>query len=312
MPEKIRHLVVDSPRLGSGNEYKVAGVDSINHEKNDGDVCGIPSGAFFGWQTPKGEVMQSFIDTARDEYGFHFREGLEIRELAEDCVIERKITSYGKLFKSMLKQFYNPGDILKFLTTQVNWQLLPRPRIKRYADFVRIEKHSDKPCMKMSDLADPYWGPKLRDFLQNQCEPMYREKGFMADPLGGAAITGAIKFLFNPTADIPLSNLEKGDNGEIITTDAGMIRAHEAENIYRMPGTSEPMRIALRSLIVLSYEAMNMAVRDYGWGLEPREWNRWNTAPKVAAAVGYSGVRLARGFWRSKISQIWEGLSCLS
>ncbi len=310
MPEKASRIVVDACVHGRGNEYTVSDLVDIDVDLDGEDpenfIAGIPNGAFFGWQTPEGAVMQSYIDIARDEYGFRFREGLQIVELEDDCVIEKVVRDRKELLRNILRQI-TVGAVMKFVTKQFNWELLPRPRFRRYADFVRVEKRSDKPCMTMSDLADPYWGPKLRDFLEDRCERMASERGLMADPLGGAAISGAFKYLMNPTIDPVLSNLEKGDDGEIVLSDAGMIRMHESERVSNIPKTEWAMLIALRGLMELSYEAMNMALRDYGHDIKPRKWGVTNALSKIIAGIGYLPVRLARKFWGSKFSDFAQG-----
>lgn len=309
MPEKVREIVTGWSMRGWGNEFTVRDLVSMDGATpSDRTVVKQPNRNFFGWQVIKHEEMREFLD-ALNEYGFRLRESLKLVQLEEGCEIKRVMTcTCGELVRNLTK-FVTLGAVARILTRQLG---------KRggVPDFVVTEKYSPSDCMTMSDMAHPVWGQKLCELLQ-KCEALYADpREFMADPLGGAAITGALKYLIDPTSDPILSNLEKRKDGEIILTDPGLMKVKNGERVSNIPRTRWLMGLTLRMLGELGFEAMNRALRDYGHDIEPRSLRVSNAVPKAVAWVGYGAIRLAKKFWKSEASDVAHNfsrsVSCLS
>lgn len=293
MPEKAHQIATGKIVHGRGNELTVRDLLSLNGvEPDERTVIKEPNRCFFGWQTPRYEDMKEYLD-ALEEFGFRVRESLKLIELDEDVEITRVRDCTRKELRKNLWDQLTIGAIMKIATAQLG---------KRGGkhDFVLTEEYSQEPCMTMSDAGDETWGPQLCELLE-QGEEMHNKTGLMVDPLGGAAIIGALKYLVNPKNEPVLSNLEKGPDGKIIVTDVGLMKVRNGERVSNIPCTRWLMALSLRLLGDLSFEAMNIALRDYGHDLKPRELGVANAAPKAVAWLGYQCVKAAKRFWE------WRG-----
>ena len=300
MTEKAHNIVTGMRVHGRGNELTVRDLRSLNGEEPaNRTVVKEPNRCFFGWQTPRYEGMRAYID-ALQEYGFRLRESFQLIQLEEGCEVDRAMDcTRMDLVKNFWKQL-TVGAVLKLLTKKIGGEA---------ADFVITEAYSSEPCMVMDDMGEPCWGPALCKILENG-EMLYADRDLMVDPLGGAAISSAFRCLFNP-ANVPiLSNLEKGPDGQVILTDPGLMNVgSDGERVSNIPGTRWIMALALRLIGELGFEAMNMALRDHGHNIDPRPLGMTNAAPKAVAFLGYSSVKMARNFWRSKIGEAMCGVS---
>ena len=308
MDETASKIVTGKCVHGRGNEFTVRDmIEQDGVEPSERTVVKEPNRYFFGWQTPRYEDMREYLE-ALCEYGFRLRESLKLIRLKEGYEIERvRNCTRMELLKNIRKQV-TIGAVLKLLTKQLG-------KNGGIHNFVMTELYSKNPCMAMSAMADPHWGAELCKILEDG-ERLYKDRGLMVDPLGGAAIIGAFKYLFDPAGDPILSNLEKGADGKIILTDPGLMNVHNGERVSNIPGTRWLMALTLRLLGELGFEAMNMALRDYGNKIEPRLWGVSNAVPKVAAFLGYSAIRLACKFWKSRAGDAMYDFSrsgsCLS
>jgi hypothetical protein len=306
MSETVRNIETGMRVHGRGNELTVRGLVSLDGvEPDERTVVKEPNRCFFGWQTPRYEDMSGYIE-ALQEYGFRLRESLRIIELKEGYEVKRVMDcTRMELIENFWKQL-TVGAVLKLLTKQFGGDV---------PNFVITEEYSGKPCMVMDDMGDATWGPLLCEILANG-EKMYANTRLMVDPLGGAAISSALRCLFNPASSPILSNLEKGPDGQIILTDPGPMNAGEGERVSNIPGTRWLMALSLRLLGEFGFEAMNMALRDYGNNIEPRPLGVSNAVPKAAAFLGYRCVKLVREFWRSRIGEVMcgvsQGVECLA
>jgi len=286
---------------GRGNEFTVRDLHEMNGVVPEArTVIKEPNRAFFGWQTPRHADMSEYLRLLT-EYGFRLRQSLELIQLDEDVEITRVRDCTRSALLANIARQVTIGAILKLLTAQLG----KRGGIH---DFVVTELYSDQHCMVMSDMADSALGPKLCKLLE-QGERLYAEHGLMVDPLGGAAISQAIRYLFNPAQEPILSNLETLDAGEVLLTDPGLMNVRDGERVSNIPGTKWAMALALRLVGELSFEAMNMAVRDHGNDIAHRPLGVINAAPKAAAWVGYTCVKIARKFWNSKAGDLAQGLA---
>ena len=288
--ESGRHVVVDERLIGYGNEHGVREVLELDGGKPDArKVAKQANHAFFGWQTPRHANIRLYLDSLA-KHGISVRESVELLENPE--IEHRRVCTRRELVKSFFGKM-SVGFVMKLLSK--HWS--------RGSDYAIVEDYCDEPSLKMNVLDDERLSKMLVELLENG-EQMLEEDGLFVDPLGGAAISASFKYLGDPSHEPILSNLREED-GKVVLTDFGLMNVRDTERVYNIPGTAWAMKIALSSLGHLSFEAMNMALRDYGHDLKPRPLKAMNAVPKVLAWLGYKTMSTARGFWESR----WKELS---
>lgn len=290
MQPVFEHFEADPILLGYGNENGVRELINIEGKPvDDGTgtrkVIKTGNSAFFGWQSPEYREISRYLRVLA-EHGIELRESVELHQ---DPIIE-KVINCTKL--DLLKTFFTKtltvGFVLKMLTKQ--WG--------RKCNYAIVEDFSEDGCLTLEDITkDPEIRRQVRELLESS-EKILEEEDLFVDPLGGAAISAALKYLVDPTNEPIISNLAI-ENGHVVLTDFGLMNVKNTERIYEIPHTEWAMKIALSFLGHLAFEALNITLRDRGEDIEPRPLTIENAIPKAAAGVGCRTVFLAQRIYKT-------------